>query len=214
MNSRLMELTTYSQTGQDLKVIDFYKKKQYGYFLEIGAFDGITCSNTYLLERDYFWKGICVEPVPYNFEKLKINRPKAICSDYAVYSETGLTLKFEVANALDMLSGISTLINDCHRAMVFSDTTTIEVKTISLTDLLDINNAPTFIDYMSLDTEGSEYDILKTFNFEKYIVGIIHLEHNFTEPMRSQIRELLLSKDYVFVEQNLMDDIYHHASIM
>lgn len=206
-------MTSYSQIGQDLKVLEVYKHKQNGFFLEIGAFDGVVFSNSYILERDYLWTGICVEPVPYLFERLKTNRPKAICSDYAVYGESGLTLNFDIANDLDMLSGISAHI-DRHYDQVYANYTTIQVKTITLTDLLDMYNAPTFIDYMSLDTEGSEYEILKSFNFEKYTFGIIDVEHNGVEPRRSEIKELLLSKGYQYMGPNQIDDIYHHPSIM
>ena len=59
-----------SQLGQELKVIKFYNSKKNGYFIEIGASDGIELSNTYLLETQYEWKGICCEPIPSRFEKL------------------------------------------------------------------------------------------------------------------------------------------------
>ena len=59
-----------SQLGQDLKVLKFYNNKKNGFFVEIGASDGINLSNTYLLEKEYDWKGVCVEPIPYNYEKL------------------------------------------------------------------------------------------------------------------------------------------------
>ena len=76
---------SYSQLGQDLEVIKFYNNKENGFFIEIGASDGIILSNTYLLETQYKWKGICYEPIPNNFKKLVKNRPNSICYDKAVY---------------------------------------------------------------------------------------------------------------------------------
>jgi hypothetical protein len=78
----------YSQIGQDLEVLKFYNNKTDGYFIEIGASNGINLSNTYLLEKDYHWKGICVEPIPKNFELLCKNRPNSLCCDKAVYNES------------------------------------------------------------------------------------------------------------------------------
>ena len=78
--------TLYSQLGQDLAVIDFYKEKKDGFFVEIGAVDGIEISNTYLLETKYNWKGICVEAIPDKFEKLVKNRPNSKCISKAVFS--------------------------------------------------------------------------------------------------------------------------------
>ena len=74
-------------------------------------------------------------------------------------------------------------------------------------------NAPRFIDYLSLDTEGSEYEILKALDFDKYTIGLIDVEHNFVEPRRSQIKELLISKGYVYLRENHADDMYRHSSI-
>ena len=70
-----------------------------------------------------------------------------------------------------------------------------KVKTISLTDLLSFHNAPSDIDYLSIDTEGSEYDILESHDFNKYSFKIITCEHNFTS-RRNEIFRLLLSKGY------------------
>ena len=203
---------TYSQIGQDLEVIKFYNNKKGGFFVEIGASDGIELSNTYLLETKYNWKGICCEPIPSNFEKLVKNRKNSICFSEAVYNKSGLTLSFDIANNFNLLSGISNHI-DCHRSSVDSNKTSIQVKTITLIDLLNTANAPSFIDYMSLDTEGSEYEILKNFDFEKYTFGLIDIEHNYIEPRRTQIKNLLLSNGYIYKGENKFDDMFVHYSL-
>ena len=126
---------SYSQLDQDLNVTTFYNNKEYGFFIEIGASDGIELSNTYLLETKYKWKGICCEPIPNNFEKLVKNRTNSICYSEAVYNQSGLTLTFDIANNCDLLSGISEHI-DKHKSSVDSNKTSIQVKTISLLDVL------------------------------------------------------------------------------
>ena len=202
-----------SQLGQDLKVLEFYKNKENGFFIELGASDGIELSNTYLLETQYNWKGICCEPIPARCKQLVRNRPNSICCSKAVYNKSGLVVLFDIANNFDLLSGISKDI-DHHRQRVDANKTTIKVETISLIDLLDQNNAPAFIEYMSLDTEGSEYEILKDFDFNKYTFGLLHIEHNFIEPRRGQIMTLLLSKGYVFIGPNHHDDMFKHSSVL
>jgi len=201
---------SYSQLGQDLEVVKFYKYKSYGFFVEIGASDGVKMSNTYLLETQFNWKGICCEPIPDVFEKCFKNRKNSICYSDAVYNQSGLTLSFDIAHN-NLLSGISDHI-DAH---IFGadNKTTIEVKTISLLDVLDNANAPLFIEYMSLDTEGSELEILKNFNFEKYTFGLIDVEHNYVQPRRSEIKKILLSKGYIYLGGNKWDDKYKHSSV-
>jgi FkbM family methyltransferase len=201
-----------SQLGQDINVLKFYKYKHNGFFIEIGASDGIILSNTYLLEKEYNWKGICVEPIPSNFEKLVKNRPQSICSSNAVYNTSGKIVEFDIANTFDLLSGISSEI-DCHKARVAANKTTITVETITLLDLLDKCGAPKHIEYMSLDTEGSEYEILRVFDFSKYTFGLIDVEHNFIEPKRSQIRALLTAHGYKYIGENNWDDMYKHKSV-
>ena len=81
-------MKSFSQLEQDLHVIDYYKGIHNKYFVEIGAHDGITMSNTLLLERDYLWHGICIEADPKNYEKLIKNRNTFnICVNPAIYSE-------------------------------------------------------------------------------------------------------------------------------
>jgi FkbM family methyltransferase len=201
-----------SQLGQDLEVLNVYKHKQDGFFVEIGAFDGISLSNTYLLETEYNWRGICVEPIVEHYNNLVLNRPRSLCSNNAVYNKTGLTLNFDVAHASNMLSGISENI-DHHKSTVESAKTTIQVETISMNDLLDKFNAPRFIEYLSLDTEGSEFEILKEIDYSWYTFGLIDVEHNFVEPRRSQIKRLLTLNGYVYKCQNEFDDSYIHSSL-
>jgi FkbM family methyltransferase len=203
---------SYSQLGQDTEVLNVYNKKQNGFFVDIGAADGIDLSNTYLLETRYNWRGICVEPIPSSFELLKKNRPYSLCCDKAVYNQTGLTELFDISHVYSLLSGISKNI-DRHKSTVDSSKTTITVKTISINDLLTMYNAPAFIEYLSLDTEGSEYEILKELDFSKYTFGLIDVEHNFTEPKRTHIKELLLSNGYLYKCENKFDDSYMHSSI-
>jgi FkbM family methyltransferase len=190
-----------SQLGQDVQIL---KRYQTGFFVDVGAHDGISLSNTYLLEQ-HGWKGICVEPIPEMYERLCKHRT-AICCNEAMYHTSDLEVTFDVAKE-SMLSGISEYI-DCHKEIVDKDKNTIQVHTISMNDLLEKHNAPTFIEYLSLDTEGSEYEILKTVDFQKYSFGWIDVEHNFVEPRRSMIRELLTLNGYEFVKQNEWDDCY------
>lgn len=195
----------YSQIGQDKKVYDFYNGKKDGYYVEIGAYDGIALSNTYAFEK-LGWKGICAEPLQSRFQQLIINR-KAHCCDLAVYHTTGLQVSFDIEGDAGMLSGINTHI-DAHKATVDKNKKTVTVNTISLNDLLEKYNAPNFIEYLSLDTEGSEYEILRTLDFNKWKFGLIDIEHNHVEPRRSIMRKLLLNNGYEYVGPNHFDDQY------
>jgi FkbM family methyltransferase len=206
-------LKSFSQLEQDFEIVKFYKGKANGYFVDVGANDGLTFSNSFLLERFLNWKGICVEPLPSMIEILNENR-KCIVSPYAAYSESGKTLEFSIHNGDSMFSGITSKLSGHNENMVKSNSTTITVQTKTLTDILKDANAPKFIEYLSLDTEGSEYDILKVFDWDTYTFGCIDVEHNYQEPARSNIRTLLESKGYKHMREVQWDDAYIHTSLL
>ena len=196
-------IKSYSEERQDLKVLLHYKLKKDGYFLEIGASDGIEFSNTYLLEQKYNWNGICVEPIKEDYNKL-INNRCCFCSDLAVYSKSNEELEFDIYE-YNLLSGLNNHINTYSNQPIKEK---VIVKTITLTDLLDNYSAPYFIEYLSLDTEGSEYEILSVFDFNKYKFGLIHVEHNYEEPKRQLIKDLLLENCYTYIGEYKQDDFY------
>jgi len=191
----------YSQLGQDKDVVEFYNGKKNGYFIEIGANNGITLSNTYALETQYGWTGICVEPIPQRFQECKQNRPNSICFPYAVYSRGNTIVKFNIETH-DLLSGINqkfSLLNRSKRILV---------ETRTFQQVLQEANAPSRVDYLSLDTEGTELEILKSVNLNEYTFGMITVEHNFQQPKRSETRSFLESNGYTFLKENQWDDVF------
>ena len=170
-----MEPKSHSQIGQDLWVLEKTRHKRNGFFVEAGACDGILLSNTLLLEQDYGWNGICAEPNPHYYQALLKNR-NCQCDNRALYSEDGLELEFylaeEFGGTAEDISAEKARLN--HR-MSFEKTL---VKTVSLNSLLTELGAPKTIDYISLDTEGSELKILEHFDFPSWDVSIFSVEHN------------------------------------
>jgi FkbM family methyltransferase len=196
-----------SQGNQELFVLLESEFKKGGYFVEFGAADGIIFSNTYFLEKNMGWKGILAEPAKCWHEPLRINRDAHVEYD-CVWTETGETLLFNEVNAAILSTIDSYSANDSLRD-VRRNGHKYAVPSISLNDLLKKHNAPTTIDFLSIDTEGSEYDILKNFDFDKYRISIISCEHNF-QPVRADIYQLLTSKGYErkYEDMSQNDDWY------
>jgi FkbM family methyltransferase len=199
---------SYSQLGQDTFVVEFLNQKKGGYFVEVGAFNGIHMSNTYLLETEYAWTGMCIEPVPAVFEQLKANRA---CHyyNYAVTAVGDEQLEFCVAG---VLSGLTEHISPPYLHIKDCPKVTVTAKT--LTYLLDMDDAPAVVDYLSIDTEGSEFEVLKGIDFERYQFRIIDLEHNNVEPRRSEMRQFLEERGYQYHSENKWDDRYIHEALV
>lgn len=201
-----------SQIMQDLWVCFELGEQQTGYFVEFGAADGMKHSNTLLLESRFGWSGVLAEPNPFWHSALSKNRTAAI-ETKCVSSASNQTVSFVTTDDVDPeLSGIASFADNDHFADTRSKGKTITVETLSLDDLLRKYNAPKVIDYMSIDTEGSEFDILSAFSFDRD-VRLISVETNQnTDP---KIDRLLTSKGYTRVFKNFSqwDSWYVGASV-
>ena len=203
-----------SQLAQDIFVVANTRNKKNNFFVEFGATDGITISNTHLLEKELNWDGILIEPASIWHESLKKNR-RCIIDKRCIFSESGKTMKFLVVKnnkkAEPGLSSLKQFANNGDWASKIRLENSKEeiVETISLNDLLDFYNAPKLIDYMSIDTEGSELDIIKNFNFKKHTINIISIEHNYHKN-REEIHSKLSKEGYkrVFEDLSRFDDWY------
>lgn len=207
--ARLLEALreSRSQLGQDMFALSQLGFEEGGYFVEFGATDGIELSNSYVLEKHFGWSGIVAEPAKRWHKDLTANRHCHIETD-CVWKESNATLTFNEADEDGYATIDSFSSKDVHSARRKKGRK-YEVKTISLLDLLEKYRAPREISYLSIDTEGSEYDILSHFDFEKYSFRVITCEHNFT-PSRERIHSLLTGHGYVRVleEFSSFDDWY------
>lgn len=202
-----------SQLGQDLWVIDTMKYKKNGYFVDLGALDGLTHSNTLMLENKYSWSGICVEANPYVFPKLSSNR-NCMCVNSLLDSTDNNYKEFHCADELSFVENPNRAIQLEQLKLLLKQRNmeyhSVFLKTRSISKILEIYNAPYVIDYLSIDIEGMEYDILKTFPFDEYHINLITVEHNaphIGSEYRNKIKELLESNDFEFVKGN--DDIHN-----
>jgi FkbM family methyltransferase len=202
-----------SQLRQDLFVISetehkIKNNKKGRFFVEFGATNGIDLSNTYLLETEFSWTGILAEPARLWEKQLKANRPNSSVETMCVWTDSNSSLIFNETDLPELSTIDSFSDRDAHRNRRLAGKK-YEVDTISLNDLLIKHRAPKYIDYLSIDTEGSEYEILKAFNFNEFSFGIITVEHNYT-PQREKIFALLTSHGYKrkYEDISAFDDWY------
>ena len=213
---------SHSQLAQDLFAIcNSAEQNSSGFFVEFGATDGISMSNTFLLEKMLGWRGILAEPARVWHQDLHRNR-SSIIDTRCVFPESGSKIPFlevfqgDGTAASPELSSIKSFAENRDWASRARKNNSIEylVETISLNDLLDHHDAPKVIDYMSIDTEGSEYEILKHFDFGARKILFLTVEHNYRKVNRELIRGLLEQNGYtrVLVEISQFDDWYVYSN--
>jgi len=181
----------------------------------VGAHDGIKLSNTYYLEKNLNWTGICIEANEDLHQKLCVNRPNSINVNQLIYSQSDLELHFEMAlnkeivEGNDMLSIISNdeinAINHDYFTEQFIQSKTIKQKTKTLTDVLDAANAPNTIDYCSIDIEGAEIACLEGIRFDKYKFLFMTIEYGYREVFKNKIINLLCQNNYKLHRINQFD---------
>ena len=204
---KLNSMNYQSHIGQDAWVAECLNFKRTGYFLDFGAFDGKTISNTYALEKDLGWKGICVEPNPRYYPQVCECR-NVICVNVALWQTSRQQLRFVDAHGLSAIESFkSGDINSDRRAK--ATTSVIEVDTLNPNELLERFSAPKLIDYLTLDVEGAEFDILSALDLNKYAIALMTIEHNHDTPRQQQIRDYLAQFGYEVV-QNRNDDFFFH----
>lgn len=181
-----METKSYSQYNQDLTIYnEFFKNKNNGFFVEIGADDGIRFSNCYIYEQKG-WNGIAFEPRESAYKKCIKNR-KCKVYNFLLSNEEKIVDFLEISGFGLGLSGIIEKYDPKHLQRIKKDKkedtkhVVIKKTTHLLGKILEENNV-SHIDFLSIDTEGSELDILSSVDFNKVFIDVICIEDNYNNP--------------------------------
>jgi FkbM family methyltransferase len=206
-----MLMKYYSQKEQDRWVIEeVFHRKRGGYFLDLAATDGIFLNNTFALETQYGWNGVCIEPNPFFFQRLNINR-QCIRTNKCIDEKRG-EVEFVLFNELGGIIDDDTDNNMAIRRRQIEDARSkggvIRLATVPLASVLDEINAPSTIDFFSFDVEGAETRILRSFPFEKYRFLSLTVERPTPE-----LNEILFANGYIFVKNLSFDSFYVHESL-
>lgn len=209
----------YSQCGQDQFIHEnYFPYKKGGVFVDVGAHDGKSLSNTLFFEEKLHWQGVCIEPIPEVFAHLQKNR-KAHCIEGCVSNERGTNCFLKISGPCEMFSGLLETIDPEHLQRIQSEVLAqggeyecIEVNCYLLNDILEENKI-THVNLLSLDTEGGEFEIIESIDFTKYKIDCITVENNFSDTRfvpylqkfgYQHVKTLL--QDMIFVHQDLLTD--------
>ncbi len=200
----------YSQTRQDFIVDQLLGNKKNGFFLDLGANDGISFSNTYFFEKHRNWQGICVEPIKDVYYKLRKNR-KCKVLNYAIGEKTENLTFTRVLGSSQMLSGIKKFRHPDHQKRTLSEIEfnggeVIEeiVQCISFKEMMSMFNVKV-ADYLSIDIEGGEFEVLKTIDLREFSIKIITVENNYDD---KRINDYMVSKGFHRILTYKADEFY------
>ncbi len=207
----------YSQWGQDEFVVSVLKGKRNGYFVDIGAYDGITISNTYYLEKELDWKGLCVEANPHTYNLMtECRNTECINIAVAPYEK-----EVEI-----LLNGWSSAINDSFTSseILKQNFESVKVNAITINELFERYNVPSEFDYLTIDIEGGELEILSQLDFSRWRFKVLTYEHNshlvnhenYPELVqrREKMEELLYANGYVLYKNYEGDGFFISSELV
>lgn len=204
-------MKTYSQYNQDVWLKNnIFSNISDGVFIEIGADDGLDKSNTKLFE-ELGWSGLCIEPSPSRYKKLISNR-SCVCENYAISDSIGEIEFLDISGWGKGLSGITSKYSDEHLHRIKNEIKhpdnngheKITVKTTTLEHLLH-KHGMECVDFCSIDTEGCEYDIIKSINFNNITIDVFLIENNYND---NSVEDYLLKNNYKKIQKLAIDDVY------
>ena len=190
------------------KKLEKYLNFNNGYFIELGANDGVTQSNTLFFEKEKNWKGILVEPIPHKFLECIKNRS----NENNIYCNACVGFDFKerfveiiysnlMSSSLDLKSDIENLEEHAKKGKKFlnnkDDIFKFAAIASTLNDLMIKSKAPNNVNLLSLDVEGAEIEVLNGINFNQYIFEYLLIEsRNF-----DLINSFLKNKNYKFLKK-------------
>jgi FkbM family methyltransferase len=199
----------HSQDNQDKYLeTNIFKGYKNGFYVDVGAHDGISINNTLYFEKNNNWRGINIEPIKKVFDKLVINRPNNINLNCAVCNNDGEIDFLCNTGYTEMISGIKDNFDirhlyrlQCENEKYGSTTEVIKVETKKLETILN-ENCISHVNYLSIDVEGAEFEVIKSINFDKVFIDVIGFENNYND-VSVHIVEYLQNKGFIIIHKSL-----------
>lgn len=188
---------TYSQFGEDSVIKSFFKQTENGFYVDVGCNEPISYSNTWLLYLEG-WQGIAIDANPELIKNFNRVRPRDTSLTAAISDQANIEVEFYFSKESHLISGIGKKL-DTKWKRTEKNCNIVKYQTSRLDQILEAHGAPSNFDFLNIDTEGNEKDVLISLNLDKYRPRLICVEiHNLdlSDINSSDIVVFLYSKNY------------------
>ena len=199
-----------SQSGQDGAVAGLLNQHQNGFFVDLAANDATILSNTFALERDLNWGGLCIEANPMYWERLSYRKCKIVGA--VVGKDRMQEVKFRMVRAESGGIEGEDFDNSPSKILKPGKMAAVDRYTVPLLEVLERFDAPRVIDYLSLDVEGAEYFVMKDFPFGRYTMKIMTVERP-----KQELVDLFYANGYRYLAGNNkwgIETLWAHESVL
>ena len=199
---------SYSMDGEDIFIINYFKNKNNGFYIDVGCYHPLHRNNTFLLHKNG-WSGINIDIHQFSIDLFNYLRPDDVNLNCAVSNLNGVTKMFYQKK----LSQLSTIDEKQAKIAFQGNIKTSEIKCFTLDAILEkLKFNDKKIDLLDIDVEGADLKVLKGFTIEKFKPELICVEIHEKEIKNSEIYKYLSNFSYELVWSGVFSHIFRSKS--
>ncbi|MDB9811482.1 FkbM family methyltransferase [Candidatus Pelagibacter sp.] len=203
-HSFFIKKKSYSMDNEDTVVLDYFKNKENGFYIDVGCYHPIHRNNTYLLYKKN-WHGINIDTSQFSIDLFKFIRPKDLNYNFAVSDKNGFIKLFYQKK----LSQLSTIEIDQAKTVFQGNIKEKEVQAFTLNEILNMGKyKDKKIDFLDIDVEGADLKVLKGLSFEKYKPELVCVEIHEKKINQSEIYKFLVIKNYELIWSGVFSHLF------
>tara|TARA_B100000787_G_C16189081_1_gene296354 strand:+ start:178 stop:858 length:681 start_codon:yes stop_codon:yes gene_type:complete len=195
---------SYAMDGEDIAVLDYFKNKREGFYVDVGCYHPIHRNNTYLLHKKN-WHGINIDTSQFSIDLFNYMRPKDLNYNCAISNKSEIIKLFYQKE----LSQLSTTEQSQARTVFQGNIKEKEIQAFSLDKILDTGKYKnTKIDFLDIDVEGADFKVLEGLSFDKYKPKLICIEIYDKKVENSEIYKFLNKKNYSLIWSGIFSHLF------
>ena len=199
---------SYSMDGEDIFIVEYFRKKNNGFYIDVGCYHPIHRNNTYLLNKKG-WSGINIDIHQFSIDLFNYLRPDDVNLNCAISNKNEVTEMFYQKE----LSQISTIEKQQAKIAFQGNIKKSKIQSLTLDALLEkINFTDKKLDLLDIDVEGADLKVLKGFNIEKFKPELICVEIHEKDIKNSEIYKYLSNFSYELVWSGVFSHIFKSKS--
>ena len=195
---------SYAMDNEDIAVLDYFKDKKNGFYVDVGCYHPIHRSNTYLLHKQN-WCGINIDTSEFSIDLFDFIRPKDLNYNFAISNKKEMIKLFYQKK----LSQLSTIEIDQAKKVFQGNIKVKEIQAFTLDEILSRSKYKnTKIDFLDIDVEGADLKVLEGLSFEIYKPELVCVEIHEKEIKQSKIYNFLVNKDYKLIWSGIFSHLF------
>jgi len=190
--------------NEDTAVLDYFKEKKNGFYVDVGCYHPIHRSNTHLLHKQD-WKGVNIDTSEFSIDLFNHARPKDLNYHFAISNKNEIIKLFYQKE----LSQLSTTERDQAETVFQGNIKEKEIHAFTLDEILNRNKyKDTKIDFLDIDVEGADLKVLEGLSFDKFKPELVCVEIHEKEIKQSAIYKFLADKNYELLWSGVFSHIF------